>query len=251
MNWFTPKCPVSDDDKEWLEECFLWLIEEFGADALRDLRMVLPSDEFFPDRFSADMTFARRILRRICGYMNVDYDVVELRRFTNDDFSPHPLTQTRSTENDACGLYRFYKGKHIVSIESGMLNNPTNLIATIAHELGHAKLIGEERLDPEYEDHELLTDLTTIFFGLGIFTANSLFSFEQWTNPFFQGWRASRHGYMTEEMAGYSLALFAYLRNERKPLWVKYLEGNVKFYFKKSLNFLEKTQDTKLKNFRL
>jgi hypothetical protein len=249
MNWFTPKCPVSDDDKEWLEECFSWLIEEFGADTLRDLRIVLPTEEFFPDRFSADMTSARNILRRICGYMNVDYTDVELRRFTNDDFSPHPLTQIQSAENGACGLYRFYNGKHFVSIESGMLDNPTNLIATLAHELGHAKLIGEDRLDPEYEDNELLTDLTTIFFGLGIFTANSLFNFEQWTNPFFQGWQASRQGYMTEEMAGYSLALFSYLRNERKPVWTKYLDSNVKFYFKKSLKFLEKTQDTKFKNF--
>jgi hypothetical protein len=246
MNWFAPKCPVNNDDKEWLEDCFLWLIEEFGENTVRDLKVILPTDEFFPDPFSADMTYARSALRRICGYMDVDYSEVELRRFTNDNFSPHPLAQIRTAEDGACGLYRFYDGKHFVSVESGMLNNPTNLIATIAHELGHAKLIGENRLDPEYEDHELLTDLTTIFFGLGIFTANSLFNFEQWTNPFFQGWQISRQGYMTEEMTGYSLALFAYIRNEGKPLWRNYLQGNVKFYFKKSLSYLEKTRDTKL-----
>ena len=249
MNWFTPKCPVDVEEKEWIEECFRWLIEEFGAEVLLNKKTILPTDEFFPDRFSADVYSLRKMLARVCFYMDIDIADVELRIFSSDEAeSPHPLTPVKSKENGACGLYRFYQGKHYVSIETKLLSSPANLIATISHELAHAKLIGENRLDPEAEeDHEFLTDLTTVFFGFGIFTANSLFIFEQWTNSSFQGWQTSRFGYITEEMAGYALALFAYLRGESNPNWKKFLEGGAKSYFKSSLKYLEKTHDTKLK----
>jgi hypothetical protein len=179
--------------------------------------------------------------------MSVDYSKIEVEIFTDERRkSPHPLAQIESEGNGACGLYQFYYNRHHISIEEKLLTNPTNLIATIAHELGHARLIGENRLSDDYENHELLTDLTTIFFGLGVFTANSLFIFEQWTNAHFQGWQSSRQGYINEEMTGYSLALFAYLRGETNPSWTSEINRNVRYYFKKSLKYLEKTNDTKL-----
>ena len=54
MPWFTPTCPVGAEDKAWIEESLLWLVEEFGADTLRKVTVVLPTDEFFPDRLSED-----------------------------------------------------------------------------------------------------------------------------------------------------------------------------------------------------
>ncbi len=181
--------------------------------------------------------------------MSVDYSKIELELFTDETRNaPHPLAHIESDGKGFCGLYQFYYNRHYISIEEKLLKNPTNLIATIAHELGHARLIGEDRLGDNYEDHELLTDLTTIFFGFGIFTANSLIIFEQWTNAQFQGWQSSTQGYIDEEMAGYSLALFAYLHNEKNPNWTNEINRNVRYYFKKSLKYLEATNDTKLSN---
>jgi hypothetical protein len=247
MNWLTPKCPVNFEDKAWLEDCFLWLIEEFGSDTLRKTIVVLPTDEFFPDRFSSDRGDLRTLVNRVCGYMNVDSEQVKLQFFTDEEtLLRRDLPAFESSHSHALGLYYKRRGKYIISLETSQATNPTNLIATIAHELGHVRLLGEDRLDPDYEDHELLTDLTAVFFGMGIFIANSVFSFQQWTNAFSQGWQAERKGYMTEEMLGYALALFAYLRHENKPIWAKYLEGSVKTYFKNSLKYLEKTGDAKL-----
>jgi hypothetical protein len=83
-----------------------------------------------------------------------------------------------------------------------------------------------------------MTDLVTVFYGLGIFNANSSFVFEQWTNSQFQGWRAGSAGYMSEEMFGYALALFARRRGETKPAWSKFLSTNVRSYMKSSLRFI-------------
>jgi hypothetical protein len=42
----------------------------------------------------------------------------------------------------------------------------------LAHEFSHIKLLGENRMQ---ENHEHLTDLFTVVFGLGIFNANASF----------------------------------------------------------------------------
>lgn len=150
------------------------------------------------------------------------------------------------THSGAAGHYKKRRGKFVVSLESSQIADPICLIATIAHELGHVRL-GEGRVSASFDDHEPLTDLLTVFLGMGVFTGNSVFSFRQWTDAFSQGWQTERRGYMTEEMFGYSLAAFAWVRGEIRPAWTKYLEGNVSAYFKSGHKYLEKTGDTILK----
>ena len=84
MFWSTPKCPVEAEDKLWLEESMEWLLEEFGSDAFRDVTVVLPTDEFFPDEYSADEDDARALVDRVCGYMSVNPDLIEVEFFQND-----------------------------------------------------------------------------------------------------------------------------------------------------------------------
>lgn len=106
------------------------------------------------------------------------------------------------------------------------------MVATLAHELSHIKLLGEERL---LENDEQVTDLNTIIFGLGIFNANAAFaSYQDFRS---QGWR--KLGYLTQMDWGYALALFAQLRGENDPDWTKHLCKNVKSDFAKSYRYLE------------
>ena len=51
---------------------------------------------------------------------------------------------------------------------------------------------------------EALTDLTPIFVGLGIFTANTLLRRHGWTQGNVEGWRVQRKGYISPEMAGWA-----------------------------------------------
>ena len=130
------------------------------------------------------------------------------------------------------------------------LDNPdlsAEELATLAHELVHHILRSDQCQIEDLEEEEFLTDLASIFFGMGIFTSNAVFSFEQFTNTMGQGWKASREGYIDEETAGYALACFAYMKGETKPVWKKYLETNPGYYYKQGLNYLVKTGDTKLK----
>lgn len=247
MSWFSPKCPVDFDVKEWLEDAFAWLIEEFGDETLRSVEVVLPIEEYFPDPYSGSESDIRKMVERVCGYMDVDPKLLDVRFYTNPDGSHlHPLAASESGQH-AIGTYQMRGGKYRIRLDTSQAANPQAMVATIAHELGHVILLGENRLAPDYEDHESMTDLVTVFYGLGLFNANSVFTFQQWTNAQSQGWRAERRGYLTEEMFGYALALFAFLRSETKPEWAGYLNTNVRVYFKQGLKYLLKTGDTRLR----
>ena len=60
-----------------------------------------------------------------------------------------------------------------VRIERSMLDRPADLVGVMAHELAHQRLLGEGRAHQHDFDNELLTDLTALYFGFGVFLANN------------------------------------------------------------------------------
>ena len=240
MGWFTPKCPVDAETKEWIDGASQWLTDELGIDVVRQTDVILPTEEYFPDAYDGSRTSVRGMVDRVCGYMDVDPKMVELRFDESEEsLRLHPLAADGSLERHELGSYRMRRdGKYAISLNMDQASNPEMLVATIAHELGHVILLGEGRLDPDDPDHEPMTDLLTVFYGLGIFNANTTIIFEQWTNAQYQGWRVGGGGYLSEEMFGYALALFAVVRDEPKPEWDQYLTINVRSYFKASVKYI-------------
>ncbi len=113
------------------------------------------------------------------------------------------------------------------------------LVATAAHELGHVILLGGNLMSRDTSDHEPMTDLLTIFLGLGIFTANSAAQFKQFQSDRKIGWSMQRLGYLPEPVFGYALAKFAVERSEKKPAWARHLSANVRADFKNSTRWLD------------
>jgi hypothetical protein len=81
---------------------------------------------------------------------------------------------------------------------------------------------------------------------MGIFTANAAFTFGQWQHGRMQGWSSSRQGYLSQSMFGYALAACAWMRGESKVPWDHLLTANVRSPFKRSLKYLQATQETTL-----
>jgi hypothetical protein len=86
-----------------------------------------------------------------------------------------------------------------------------------------------------------VTDLATVFLGMGVFTANATIRESYWTDGHFSGWSIGRQGYMTQRMYGHALALFALARKEEKPSWASHLRPDVADAFAKGLRFLQET----------
>jgi hypothetical protein len=101
----------------------------------------------------------------------------------------------------------------------------------------HDRLLGEQRLSHSTWDNELLTDLTVIFHGLGIFSANHPAYWHQHTGPW-PDTDIPRPEYMTAPMLGYALAYRSWLREEIPMKWARHLRSSIRAEFKQATRFL-------------
>src|SRR5438270_9899995 len=80
LHWlFRPSCPCDPAAKAWVEERLEWLAGEFDDSAFSGRRVVLPTPEFFPDPYDGSKKAVRKLLDRVCEYMDVVPDLVALK----------------------------------------------------------------------------------------------------------------------------------------------------------------------------
>jgi hypothetical protein len=181
--------------------------------------------------------------------MDVVPDLVALK-FVADAGKIWLVNESGEYMPHAAGTYEEGNRKFIIRIDKSGLHDPMELVGTMAHELAHVRLLGESRIMGEVYDNELLTDLTVVFFGLGIFLANTP---RNWDSQYTKWPDTDLHKpeYMTPPMFGYALAHLAWFRGEEKPAWDKYLHWNARANLKQALRFLLKTGDSTFKPKRL
>src|SRR5688572_19674861 len=215
-----------------------WLGSEFGDERLRG-EVVLPTDDYFPGTYTGSPDDVAGVMDRLCQHMGVDPAAVDLVQDDDRDGSVELSGRVAlSTRSDgAAGHHQVRHGRSVITIRRDQARRPMALVATIAHELGHALMLSSR----DRPDHEPLTDLLTIYFGLGIFTANSAFEFAREVRGDYTYSTTSRLGYLTEPMYGYGLARYAWLRGEPDPAWARYLDTNPRTYLKRGLRYLHQS----------
>jgi len=233
---FPPSCPCDPAAKAWVEERLQWLSEEFDDHAFNGRPLVLPTADFFPDPYDGSKRAVRALLDQVCGYMDVVPALVSLK-FVSDAGKIWLVNESGQYLPHAAGTYEEGERKFNIRIDKTELGEAMGLVGTMAHELAHVRLLGESRIMSEEYDNELLTDLTVVFFGLGIFLANTP---RNWDSQY-KKWpdtNLNKPEYMTPPMFGYALAHLAWFRGEEKPEWAKYLHWNARPDFRQALRFL-------------
>lgn len=241
FGWFRSKaaCPVDTQMREWIDARWAWLEGHFGLERLRKATVILPSPKFFPDAFHGTEEDARRMLDRICAYMDIDPATIELSLYA--DRNPVHEGEWR---HGTAGLYHPDGGKFRIWVEVTNLDDPLALVGTMAHELGHVHLLGHGRISGDVEDHEPLTDLLTVYFGMGVFTANSVIREHYWHAGQVSGWSMGRMGYLGMHVYGYALARFARARGEDGAQWAQELRLDVRSAFRQAMRFLAAEGDS-------
>ncbi len=231
------KCPISEDRRIFIESALPWLFNTFGEEFCQN-QQVFTSVKELLNHYQLEKASLDDIGTVVAQLMSIDFNKVELEVYEEGeetlDIDGNPIyIETEEEEQTTGGLYlgKNENGKFEVGIERSVLRDPVNLVFTLAHEFAHIKLLGEEKIT---ENDEHLTDLTPLVFGLGVFGAASVFSFNQ--TP--QGWAHRSSGYLTQMEWGYALAVYAHLREEEAPEWVAYLPKNVQADFKRSVAFM-------------
>ena len=179
--------------------------------------------------------------------MHVDPTRIKLEIFPDEaeDLRENSLWSIQ-TERPA-GIYFGHEstieedGRVVIALKSSILKDPVVLVATVAHELGHLILLGDGHVDGSTPDHEPLTDLLTVFSGLGVFTANSAARFQHYDHGGgWHSWSMRRLGYLSQQIYGYAFARFAAERGEADPQWARHLSTNVRAYLRRSSAWIAK-----------
>ncbi len=228
---FAMKCPLDTREKTWVETRMRWLAERLGIQRLLHAELVVPTERYFPEPYDETPEDAQRLLDRLCFFFGLPPGDLSLE--VCEDLQLHGA----AGRDDRAGA------KTILVAES-RLDDPQRLIATLARELAHEVLLGGGLLEPEDPDWESLTDLLTVYLGLGVFTANATIQEEYRSTAHWSGWRIERHGYLPSRMLGYALALFAWMRREKKPAWASLLRPDARNVFQAALRWLRASDDT-------
>jgi HEAT repeat protein len=231
LGWFSPKCPVDTWEKTWTETRMRWLAEQFGIDRLLKAEVILPTEEYFPDPYKATREDARRMMDRLCTYMAIPPQGLQLE-ICQDVQLPGVAGHYDNT------------GRPVIRVAESQLTDPQRLVATLAHELAHELLHGRGLLTAEVEDHEWVTDLLPVYLGVGVFAANSTLSEEHDRVGNVSWWSIARQGYLPARIFGYAFALFALLRGEEDPAWVEHLRLDAAAAMRDGLRYLRKTGDS-------
>jgi hypothetical protein len=173
--------------------------------------ILLPRPAFFPERWSPDVRGVRRLIRR-------------LLRFADLDLTPHvELFEGRPPQVDslgmrlgvsasskgAPGLYFGTRGgvAHF-GADAGMLGDPASVTATLAHEVARAFRDHHDLHAPDAGTEEQLTELTAVYLGFGVLTANASMRPRLRDRP----WTTQRPGGLTPQELCFLLAAQAHVR---------------------------------------
>ncbi len=224
-----------------MREGLIWIAGQFGWSRAAT-GPVTPTKKFFPTDWTGTGEEVGELFDRLCRYMDVDPARIALEYYSEEE-NPllHHLPAYQGQHQGSAGLYFQNKSrkKLVIGLNVELLDDAPALVGTISHELAHVHLLGDGRLSSAQEDHERLTDLLTVFLGLGIFTANAAFRFNQWQDGQMQGWSTQRAGYLSEPEWGYALACYAWVRGEASPAWAEHLVDGVRLPLRESLRYFE------------
>jgi len=241
---------VDDAVVEWQLDEFTFLIDNLSSGAgLPDGELWQPTSEHFGYAEGQDLTgneLAHFTFGRILEQCRMPPDF-PVQLLTVETAPTGFLTDTVVLQSDkrACGLYRAEKDsegnwQESITIDFELTEKPTNLVATLAHELAHAL---HNRMPEPYEGepelYELFTDLTAVYFGYGLFLANSRFEFSSGD----MGWQAQGAGYLPETDLVFATALFMRLKNIEPVIAEEHLKPRLVGMLKKAFKQLERYED--------
>src|SRR5207247_328009 len=125
--WSQPTCPVSPEQKRWIESRFEWLSFQFGRERLLESPVVLPTVAFFPDPYGGTEGDARLVMDRVCGYMRIDPGRIRLGFYSEQAPDLGEEFRVQGYRKGTAGLH-LAGDRPRIWIESSQLDDPVGLV---------------------------------------------------------------------------------------------------------------------------
>ena len=245
LGFFKTKPILPEEDIHFQVATYQWLLKHFGGKYFfKETQLILPNRVFFPSKVESNEEAAIATFERVKQYAgmsgwncvleaqeeDVDAELAPALIVQNAPSSPHGTFQAK--ENN----------KVLITYNPQLVSNPTQLVATYAHELAHYLTSSAPEEPPEgWDNWEFATDITATFLGFGVFMASSAFNFQQYANVDSQGWHYSRSGYLSEEEHIFALAIFLLLQNTPTETVSPYLTPHLTKKLKQAIKYINNT----------
>jgi hypothetical protein len=189
--------------------------------------LVLPTDEFFPQRDLPSGALEVALFEQIKKHAGMSGWRCTLEIQTPDP-DPHvaPTIAVQGAPKSPLGTFHGHPTRATITYRPGLLADPMSFVATMAHELGHFLISDIAQPVPGGDENlEFATDLAAAFLGFGVFLANSAFTFAQFDRGDAIGWSTRRQGYLTEPQLLNALSIFTALLRIEPRLVMPHLKG--------------------------
>ncbi len=239
-NPFKSKSLLSEDDHEFQIETYKWLLKHFGGDGFfTHALLVLPNRDFFPDVVDSEEEAASKTFEMVKLHAGMkEWPCTLIAQEPDPERRVDDALLVQGGGFAANGTFRVdEKNKITITYNPDIVSNPTQLVATFAHELSHYLTASSPEPPPGgWDNWEFATDICAVFLGFGVFMANSAFQFRQYNGPGTQGWQVRSNGYLSEAELAYSLGLFLGLKDIEVSTVVSYLDQSVRSKLKRALS---------------
>jgi len=84
MFGFSSKLPVTDEQRQWVDEGFSRPEQMLGRRRMLEAVVILPTAEYFPDPYDKSQAAGERLFQRVCTYMRVDRSDIEFQIFPDE-----------------------------------------------------------------------------------------------------------------------------------------------------------------------
>ncbi len=242
---FRKKPVLSFEDTEFQVATFKWLLRNFGGkDFFENTKLILPTREYFPSKLDSEDEAALQTFETVKKYAGMEDWPCRLEKQEEDvDARVAPTVAVQNAPSGPLGTFQAKEESEIViTYNPDVVRNPTQLVATYAHELAHYLTgCGQEPPPGGWDNWEFATDIAATFLGFGVFMANSAFNFQQYSDVDSQGWKFSRSGYLSEAEHVFALAIFFALHDMQVDSALPHLKPSLKKLLKRSANQISKT----------
>jgi len=211
------------------------LILAAGSDTFLASPIVEPSDRWFPDRWTPDADGVERLLHRVLGYAGLDHLELTLDIDRFSDATGKVLSDGRAGghRGTAAWFAGIRDGVCSFGVDTAQLRDPEGLVGTLAHEVAHAYREAHELRVADRAVDEPLTDLTTVYLGLGILTANASQRFRSGRDGAGASWYSrAEGGYLPMQAMSYLLAAQIVARGAATAPIARVLAPNQRACFK-------------------
>ncbi len=228
---------IEPENANWQFECFEWLLRNTGGfKVFAKGSLVLPTNQFFPQRGLGGHALAEALFAQVKEYAGMSDWPCTLEA-QDEDVDPvlSPSILIEDVPSSPGGTFSAQEAGVKITYSPHLLANPMSLIAIFAHELAHYFTAAFPEEPPGgWDDMEFATDLTSVFLGFGIFAANSVCTFSQ----FSIGWQTRRIGYLSEREVVHALAIFSALMGVSKADVLAGIKPSLRGFYKRACKSL-------------